>query len=69
MSHLRQIGQRKDNIMIIASWHKDIPQGIDLEESKDGLPWSTANWIEWRYATPEEVEMFNSGIHHYILKG
>lgn len=54
--------------MIVAWWHKDIPQGIDLEESKDGLPWSTANWIEWRPATPEEVAMYKKGIKHYIIK-
>lgn len=54
--------------MIVAWWHIDIPQGINLEESTDGLPWSTANWIEWRPATQEEIEMYNKGIHHYIIK-
>lgn len=54
--------------MIIAYWHIAIPQGIDLDE-KDNIPFLSANWLEWRPATQEEIDMYNKGIHHYLIKG
>ena len=42
--------------MIIAWWHKDIPQVIDLIE-EDILPRINANWIEKRQATKEEIKI------------
>lgn len=53
--------------MIIAWWHKDHPQCIDLIE-EDILPWSSANWIEKRPATEEEIKMYQAGIKYNIYK-
>lgn len=53
--------------MIIAWWHKDHPQCIDLIE-EDILPWINANWIEKRPATEEEIKMYQSGIKYNIYK-
>ena len=53
--------------MIIAWWHKDNPRGIELIEDSI-LPWINANWVEKRPATQEELEMYNAGIHHYIIR-
>lgn len=52
--------------MIIAWWCKERPELIELVD-EDILPWINANWIEKRPATPEELELYNKGIHHYKL--
>ena len=52
--------------MIIAWWDKDYPRFIELIDD-DILPWINANYVEKRPATKEELEMYNKGIHHYII--
>lgn len=52
--------------MIIAWWHKEHPRRIELIED-DTLPWINANWIEYRPALPEEIEMYNNGIYSYKI--
>lgn len=54
--------------MIIAWWHKEHPECIDLID-EDILPWINANWIEKRPADSEEIEMYNKGIKHYKIGG
>ena len=44
--------------MIIAWWHKDIPQGKPEIIDSEILPWLSANWVEWRPATPEEIKEY-----------
>ena len=53
--------------MIIAWWHKERPQCIDLTDDSI-LPWINANWIEKSPASDEEIKMYNSGIRHYVIK-
>ena len=53
--------------MIIAWWHKERPQCIDLTDDSI-LPWINANWIEKSPASEEEIKMYNAGIRHYVIR-
>ena len=53
--------------MIIAWWHKDFPQCIEIID-EDILPWINANWIEKRPADEKEKEMYKKGIRFYKIK-
>lgn len=52
---------------IIAYWHKEHPRAITIDK-KDNVPWLTANWVEYRPAQKEEIEMYNKGICTYYIK-
>lgn len=52
---------------IIAYWSKENPQVISLTEQSI-CPWLSANWVEKRPATPEEIEMYNNGKTIYLIK-
>jgi hypothetical protein len=52
---------------IIAYWHKEHPRAIDLD-LEENVPWLSANWVEYRPATQEEVEMYRKGVFNYFIK-
>lgn len=52
--------------MIIAWWHKEHPELIELIDDEK-LPWINANWIEKRPAFKEEIDMYNQGKKHYKI--
>ena len=53
--------------MIIAWWHKEHPWCIELIE-EESLPFKNANWIDYRPATKEELEMYEKGIYVYWIR-
>ncbi len=52
---------------IIAYWHKEHPRAISLD-LEENVPWLSANWVEHRPATQEEIDMYNKGIFNYFIK-
>lgn len=55
-----------EDIKVIAYWYKEDPTRIYLIE-KGVISWISANYLETSPASPEEIEMFNNGIHSYKI--
>jgi hypothetical protein len=53
--------------MIIAWWHIDHPRAINIDYIEN-IPWLSANWVEWRPAQPEEVELHKQGKWGYFAR-
>ena len=57
--------QTKD-FEIVVYWDKEHPRVLNITRY-DICPWITANWVDSRPATPEEIEMYNNGICIYSI--
>jgi len=52
--------------MIIAWWHIDHPRAVNIDD-EENVPWLSANWVEWRPAQPEEIELHKQGKWGYFV--
>lgn len=63
---LKKIYDYMDKRYPIEWWHIDHPRAVNIDH-KDNVPWLGANWVEWRPAIPEEIELHNQGKWGYFV--